>query len=73
MTNLSVINVEYNGAYTLGNLVHNTVIPGGSHIRAIGSVVELHPTKSKAKTTRMMGINILCVKINSSLRIGWHK
>ena len=37
----SVINVEYNGAYTLGNLVHNTVIPGGSHIRAIGSVVEV--------------------------------
>jgi len=37
----SVVSAEYGGTYTPGNLVHSTVAPGGSHIRAIGGAVEV--------------------------------
>jgi len=40
-SNSSVVSAEYGGSYTLGSLVHNTVVPGGSHIRAIGGAVEV--------------------------------
>ena len=37
----SVVSVEYGGTYSLGDNVHNTVVPGGSRIRAIGSQSEV--------------------------------
>jgi len=40
-TVLSVVNAEYGGTYTTGTLVHSTVVPGGSRIRAIGGVSEV--------------------------------
>lgn len=42
--NSSVCNVEYGGTYSTGTRVHNTVCPGGSHIRAIGGAVEVGET-----------------------------
>lgn len=40
-SNTSVVNVEYGGSYVAGSLVHSTVVPGGSQIRAVGSAVEV--------------------------------
>jgi len=40
----SVVNVEYGGTYTTGTLVHNTVVPGGSLVRAVGGAVEIGET-----------------------------
>ena len=42
-TNTSIVNIEYNGTYDLtgGTLTHETVLPGGSKVRAIGSVAEV--------------------------------
>jgi len=40
-TNQSIANVEYGGTYTLGNLVNNTVCPGGYRVRAIGGATEI--------------------------------
>lgn len=40
-SNTSAINVEYNGTYTTGTLVHNTVVPGGTSIRAVGAASEV--------------------------------
>jgi len=37
----SVVNVEYGGTYTTGTLVHSTVCPGGSAIRAVGGTAEV--------------------------------
>jgi len=39
--NQSIAYVEYNGSYTPGNKVHETVAPGGTKVRAIGSLVEV--------------------------------
>jgi len=39
--NASIVNVEYGGTYTAGTLVHNTLCPGGSRIRAVGAAVEI--------------------------------
>jgi len=39
--NTSVVKVEYGGTYSGGELVHSTVCPGGSHIRAIGGATEV--------------------------------
>ena len=39
--NTSEVIVEYGGTYTPGTLAHQTVAPGGSKIRAIGSVSEV--------------------------------
>jgi len=40
----SVASVEYGGTYTTGTLVHNTVVPGGAKVRAIGGVSEVGET-----------------------------
>ena len=40
-TKSSVVGVEYGGTYSFGTLVHNTVCPGGSHIRAVGGAAEV--------------------------------
>jgi len=39
----SVVNVEYGGTYDISGaqLVHNTVVPGGSKIRAVGGLAEV--------------------------------
>ncbi len=37
----SIVGAEYGGTYNLGSLVHSTVVPGGSQIRAIGGAVEV--------------------------------
>ena len=38
--NESVVNLEYDGTYTIGDLVHSTVVPGGSLVRAVGGSTE---------------------------------
>jgi len=45
-TNTSVVDVEYGGTYDISEaqLVHNTVVPGGSRQRAIGSLAEVGET-----------------------------
>jgi len=42
-TNTSVVDVEYGGTYDISGaeLVHNTVLPGGSKVRAIGDLAEV--------------------------------
>jgi len=42
-TNNSIANIEYGGTYDItgATLVHETVLPGGSKVRAIGSVAEI--------------------------------
>jgi len=42
--NESVVEVEYGGTYTAGDLAVNTVCPGGSKIRAIGGATEVGET-----------------------------
>jgi len=37
----SVVNAEYGGTYKTGNKVHETVVPGGSRIMAIGGAAEV--------------------------------
>jgi hypothetical protein len=37
----SIVSTEYGGTYTAGTQVHNTVVPGGSAIRAIGGATEI--------------------------------
>ena len=36
--------VAYGGSYSLGSLIYNVVVPGGSHIRAIGGAVQTGET-----------------------------
>lgn len=36
-----VAEIYHGGAYTLGNLIYNMVVPGGSHIRAVGGGAEI--------------------------------
>ena len=36
--------VAYNGSYSLGTPVYNMVVPGGSHIRAIGGAIQMGET-----------------------------
>jgi len=40
-TNTSVVHAEYGGTYSGGTLVHETVVPGGSRIRAVGGASEV--------------------------------
>jgi len=40
-TNSSVANVEYGGTYTVGTLAHQTVLPGGTLVRSLGSIAEV--------------------------------
>jgi len=42
-TNTSAVEVEYDGTYDISEaqLVHNTVVPGGSRIRAVGGFAEV--------------------------------
>jgi len=40
----SVANVEFGGTYSGGSRVLETVVPGGSHIRAIGGAIEVGET-----------------------------
>ena len=37
----SVVSVEYGGAYSLGNNVHETVCPGGTKVKAVGGATEV--------------------------------
>ena len=41
---VSKVNAEYGGSYTLGDLLIDTVCPGGSLIRAVGWALELGET-----------------------------
>jgi len=40
----SVVNVEYNGTYGLGNLIFDDVCPGGSKKEAVGGAAEIGET-----------------------------
>ena len=40
-TNTSVVQAEYGGTYTLGNLVKQTICPGGSKKEAIGGLASI--------------------------------
>jgi len=33
--------IYYGGTYTLGKLIYNVVVPGGSHIRAVGGATDI--------------------------------
>jgi len=39
--NSSIANAEYGGSYSTGELISNTVCPGGSRIRAVGGAAEV--------------------------------
>jgi len=72
-TNSSVAYVEYGGTYSLGTQIHQTVAPGGSGIRAIGSVVNVSEAMIMPP-----GKNIVIVATNQSasaedmsIRIVW--
>ena len=42
ITNKAV--VAYGGSYSLGTMIYNMVVPGGSHIRAIGGAIQIGET-----------------------------
>ena len=60
-SNTPACKVEYGGTYTAGTLAHQSVAPGGSHLRAIGSIVEVGES-----VVISPGDNLLIVATNKS-------
>jgi len=71
--NSSVVSAEYGGTYATGTLVHNTVAPGGTLVRAIGSIAEVGESivLTPGNNLLIRGTNKAGASADMSIRVIW--